>query len=96
MKRMNQDKFSFEDLEVWQEAVVFADRCLSIIEKIETDRRHYRVIEQLESAATSPALNIAKVRAGFRKKNSSSFFISPEDPCSRLSRSWKYFGDGTG
>ena len=24
MKRTNQDKFSFEDLEVWQEAVVFA------------------------------------------------------------------------
>lgn len=68
MKKTNQDKFSFEDLEVWQEAVVFADQCLNITEKIETDRKHYRVIEQLESAATSTALNIAEGKGRFSKK----------------------------
>lgn len=60
MKKIDKDKFSFEDLEIWQEAVVFADQCLDITEKIETDRKHYRVIEQLERAATSTALNIAE------------------------------------
>ncbi len=64
----DEDRFSFEDLEVWQEAVVFADQCLDITEKIETDRKHYRVIEQLESAATSTALNIAEGKGRFSKK----------------------------
>lgn len=55
-----EDRFSFEDLEVWQEAVDFADQCLSIVDRIETERRHYRLIEQLESACTSVSLNIAE------------------------------------
>jgi four helix bundle protein len=65
---MHEDRFSFEDLEVWQEAVDFADQCLDIIDRIETDRKHYRLIEQLESAATSPALNIAGGKGRFSKK----------------------------
>jgi four helix bundle protein len=65
---MTEDRFSFEDLEVWQEAVDFADECLDIVEKIETDRKHYRLIDQLESAATSPALNIAEGKGRFSKK----------------------------
>ncbi len=65
---MNGERFSFEDLEIWREAVDFADQCFNIIEKIETDRKHYRLIEQLESAATSPALNIAEGKGRFSKK----------------------------
>ena len=65
---MTKNRFSFEDLKVWQEAVDFADQCLDIIEKIETDRKHYRLIDQLESAATSPALNIAEGKGRFSKK----------------------------
>ncbi len=65
---MEGDKFSFEDLEVWQEAVDFADKCLNLIETIETDRKHYRLFEQLESAATSPALNIAEGKGRYSKK----------------------------
>jgi len=40
---MNKDRFSFEDLEVWQEAVDFADKCLDIIERVQTNRKHYRI-----------------------------------------------------
>jgi len=65
---MDEERFSFEDLKVWKEAVDFADQCLIVIEKIETDRKHYRLIEQLESAATSPALNIAEGKGRFSKK----------------------------
>ena len=65
---MDEERFSFEDLEVWKEAVDFADQCLDIIDRIETDRKHYRLIEQLESAATSPALNIAEGKGRFSKK----------------------------
>lgn len=57
---MKEDRFSFEDLEVWQEAVDFADKCLGIVETLSEDRKHYRLIEQLESACTSVSLNIAE------------------------------------
>ncbi len=57
---MGEERFSFEDLEVWHEAVDFADKCLVTVESMETSRKHYRLLEQLEAAATSPALNIAE------------------------------------
>jgi hypothetical protein len=46
---MNKIKFSFEDLEVWQKAFEFAQRVIRLTEEIETDRKHYRLIEQLEA-----------------------------------------------
>lgn len=65
---MNEDKFSFENLDVWQEAVDFADRCLGVVEKIGSHRNHYRLIEQTESACTSVALNIAEGKGRYSKK----------------------------
>ena len=61
-------KFSFEDLEVWKEDVDFANQCLMLVEGIDTGRKHFRLVEQLESAATSPALNIAEGKGRFSKK----------------------------
>jgi four helix bundle protein len=61
-------KFSFEDLEVWQKAVDFADKVISLAEEIQTDRKHFRLIEQLESASTSVALNIAEGKGRYSKK----------------------------
>ena len=52
--------FSFEDLEVWQKAIDFAGLVIKLCGNIETDRKHFRLIEQLEAAATSVALNIAE------------------------------------
>ena len=56
--RTNIVRFSFEDLEVWQKAVDFAKRIIDLSERIETDRKHFRLIEQLEASSTSVALNI--------------------------------------
>lgn len=61
-------KFSFEDLEVWQKAVEFARRVIAIAEEIQTDRKHFRLIEQLEAASTSVALNIAEGKGRYSKK----------------------------
>lgn len=61
-------KFSFEDLEVWQKAVEFADKVIDIYEKIQTDRKHFRLLEQLESASTSIAMNIAQGKGRYSKK----------------------------
>jgi len=65
---MGGERFSFEDLEVWQEAVVFADLCLTVVENLSDGRKHYRLMEQLESACTSVSLNIAEGKGRFSKK----------------------------
>ena len=52
--------FSFQDLKVWQKAVEFAERVINVIDEMDTPRKHYRLIEQLESACTSVSMNIAE------------------------------------
>ncbi len=61
-------KFSFEDSEVWQKAVEFANSIIALAEQIHTDRKHFRLIEQLESASTSIAMNIAEGKGRYSKK----------------------------
>ena len=65
---MNKVKFSFEDLDVWKKAVEFAHKVINIAENIQTDRKHFRLIEQLEAASTSVALNIAEGKGRYSKK----------------------------
>ena len=59
-KEKVEKRFSFEDLKVWQKAVDFAEGVIRLIDKLETSRKHYRLIEQLEAASTSVAMNIAE------------------------------------
>ena len=66
--RTNSVKFSFEDLEVWQKAMDFADKVINVVDKLNTNRRHYRLIEQLESSATSVSMNIAEGKGRYSKK----------------------------
>jgi len=61
-------KFSFEDLEVWRKAVEFAKGVIELAESVETDRKHLRLIEQLEACSTSVALNIAEGKGRYSKK----------------------------
>lgn len=60
--------FAFEDLQVYHRSIDFADSVISLIDKIETPRKHYRLIEQLEASCTSIALNIAEGKGRFSKK----------------------------
>ena len=55
-----QIKFAFKDLNVWQKSLQFADKVISVTEKMNTDRKHFRLIEQLESCSTSISMNIAE------------------------------------
>jgi four helix bundle protein len=55
-------RFAFEDLEVWQKSVDFANKVISFAEEIKTDRKHYRLIEQLEAAVTSIVINTCPVK----------------------------------
>jgi four helix bundle protein len=65
---MNKSQFSFENLDVWQKAVEFANMTISITEQLQTERKHFRLIEQLEAASTSIALNIAEGKGRYSKK----------------------------
>jgi len=60
MKSRNDNIFSFQELKVWQKSILFAKKVILLIDKLDTDRKHYRLIEQLESASTSVAMNIAE------------------------------------
>ena len=60
--------FGYEKLLVWQRAIEWADRIMSIAENIETERKHYRLIEQLESSCTSVPMNIAEGKGRYSKR----------------------------
>lgn len=61
-------KFGYEDLEVWNKSVDFALIVIETVEKINTDRKHFRLLEQIESSATSVSMNIAEGKGRFSKK----------------------------
>lgn len=64
----NGSHYSYEDLDVWHKSVDFADMVIGIVDELNTDRKHYRLIEQVESAATSVSMNIAEGKGRFSKK----------------------------
>lgn len=61
-------KFAYEKLEVWNKAVDFAVEVIDTVEDITTDRKHYRLLEQIEASSTSVAMNIAEGKGRFSKK----------------------------
>lgn len=65
---MRKARFIFENLNVWQKAVDFAVKVIDTSEEIETKRKHYRLIEQIEAASASIALNIAEGKGRYSKK----------------------------
>jgi len=60
MKGNDESIFSFQDLKVWHKAVQFAENIIQTIDKLNAPRKHYRLIEQLESSSTSVAMNVAE------------------------------------
>jgi four helix bundle protein len=60
MKNDNESLFSFQGLKVWQKSVLFSERVILTIDELKAPRKHYRLIEQLESTSTSVGMNIAE------------------------------------
>ena len=56
----NQGQMAHKDLIVWQKSMVFANQVIDLVDQLETSRKHYRLIEQLEAAVTSVPMNIAE------------------------------------
>ena len=65
---MSNINFAFEDLEVWKKSVDFADEVIHLIDKNIASRKHFRLVEQLEAAVISVALNIAEGKGRQSKK----------------------------
>ncbi len=55
-------KFAYENLEVWNKSVDFAVKVINTVENIFTDRKHYRLLEQIEACTTSIAMNTCPVK----------------------------------
>ena len=65
--------FAFENLSVYQKAIEFGTSVIGVVERMAAPRKHYRLIEQLESASTSVAMNIAEGKGRHSKKEFSHF-----------------------
>ena len=65
---IKETRFTFEELEVWQKAIDFAKTIIALSDKLDSKNKHYRLIDQLESASTSIALNIAEGKGRYSKK----------------------------
>jgi len=68
-------QFGYEQLEVWQRSVAFAVNVIDTVEKIDTDRKHYRLIEQIEASSTSISMNIAEGKGRHSKKEFTQFLF---------------------
>lgn len=70
-----ENKAAYKDLMVWQRSMEFASAVIDISEKLDSERKHYRLIEQLEAAATSVPMNIAEGKGRLSKKEFAHFLI---------------------
>ena len=63
-----EQKTAYRNLQVWQKSMSLASEIIKITVDLNTDRKHFRLIEQLESAAASIPLNIAEGKGRESKK----------------------------
>ena len=61
-------QFGYENLDVWNKAVDFAVKVIETVDNISTNRKHYRLLEQIESSSTSVSMNLAEGKGRFSKK----------------------------
>ena len=53
---------AFEELKVYQKALDFAVSVIDVIDEMDTPRKHYKLIEQIEASCTSVASNTCPVK----------------------------------
>ena len=70
---MEQEHSNYKELLVWQKSLIFANQIIILIDQIETSRKHYRLFEQIESAATSIPMNIAEGKGRNSRKECMQF-----------------------
>jgi four helix bundle protein len=73
MENEQSEYLSYENLQVWEKAVQYSVDTIEIIDTINSGRRNFRLIEQIESSATSVAMNIAEGKGRWSKKEFAHF-----------------------
>ena len=63
-----ESRSSYKDLVVWQKSLGFANDVFDLVDSLDTHRKHFRLIEQLEAAVTSIPMNIAEGKGRESKK----------------------------
>lgn len=72
---MEPNTLSYKNLVVWQKSLEFANAIIDQVENLDTKRMHYRLIEQMEAAATSIPMNIAEGKGRYSNKELAHFMI---------------------
>jgi four helix bundle protein len=62
------EEFAFKELKVWHKSVDFADKVIGVIDNLNSSRKHFRLLEQIEAASASISSNIAEGKGRFSKK----------------------------
>ena len=75
MLKNSETKSSYRELIVWQKSMDFANAVIDLTEQLVSERKHYRLVEQLEAAATSVPMNIAEGKGRFSCKEFSHFLF---------------------
>lgn len=57
---MKEELFDFEQLEIWKKSIDYCDRIITLIENLNSDTKHFRLISQIEASSSSISLNIAE------------------------------------
>lgn len=68
-------QLSYKDLIVWQKSIEFASQVIDHAENLASNRKHYRLVEQLEAAATSIPMNIAEGKGRHSTKELKHFLM---------------------
>jgi len=68
-------QLSYKDLIVWQKSIEFASQVIDLAENLASNRKHYRLVEQLEAAATSIPMNIAEGKGRHSTKELKHFLM---------------------
>jgi four helix bundle protein len=69
------EQVAYKDLQVWQKSMELANQVIQLIDGLDTPRKHYRLLEQLESAVTSVPMNIAEGKGRFSRKEFNHFLF---------------------
>jgi len=65
---IDQDRAAYKDLQMWTKSMALVDQVIAMIDEMDTPRKHFRLIEQLESAVTSIPMNIAEGKGRISRK----------------------------
>jgi four helix bundle protein len=68
-------RLSYKDLLVWQKSIKFAINVIDQAEALSSNRKHFRLLEQLEAAVTSVPMNIAEGKGRISTKEYKHFLM---------------------